>query len=122
MSRSPKVPDLPSTGENPEFEVVVIRGVPHRREKILELEKDIGTVIIDEIMLANLDSIYFTHTRRTGKRPQMIEDEHTHDKFMVVTCSIPNTPLGVLGPQIETNLYFRLKGVISVHGPHKDYL
>ncbi len=73
-----------------------------------------GTIVEDELVLANLDHIYHSHLKTHGKPPDLIEDPQTHVRFVIVVCNITNKPHGFDGPHIATNIYFKLRDVIAV--------
>lgn len=106
MTNLPKVPAIGLSDGDPEFETMWIRGIPHRREKIHELEKMVGGTIVDHpVMLANLDAIYHSHLKMNKKPPQVIEDKQTHERFLPVRAQIPG---GVDGLPITTIIYFKI--------------
>lgn len=99
--------DLPLLdGDQPQFDQIVIKGVPHRLEAIRELEKLLGgKVVRDDTANACLDAILKSHYSKTKTYPERIEDEQTHERYIPVRVTIPGAVEGV---PIVTFVYIKL--------------
>ena len=92
-------PNSPSLDGDPQYDKITIRNIPHNRDYIKEIERSIGgTVVTDDnpLVLRNLDAIFKKYTaEHNGKIPGIIEDAQTHQRFKVVKCTIPASPLNL---------------------------
>jgi hypothetical protein len=101
-----KFPEIGTSDGDPQFDQIVIRGIPHREEVIRDMEKSVGgQIITDEIELFGLDKIMGAYISQNGHIPEMIEDTQTHRRYIPVRCELEG---GEPFVPIVTFIYFHI--------------
>ena len=101
-----KFPEIGTSDGEPQFDQIVIRGVPHREEVIRDMEKSVGgQVVTDEFEIMGLDKILEEYATQHGHLPEVIEDTQTHYRYLPVKCELEG---GEPFVPIVTFIYFHI--------------